>query len=432
MGRLPWRSMRRLARGIAALLALLLMAVGGRFALGIALHRTPPPASQEQALRLRARALHRAALVVDAHDDVLTAIVDYDYDLGMDGDEPGDRNLFLYHGLPWLPFPPRGPDVRADMDLARIREGGLDVQFFPMWVRCDLYESGIPGQSEQRVLDMVEALREQVRRHPADLQIATSAADVEGIVSEGKLAALLAVEGGHAIEGRLETLARFRALGVRYMTLTHTCSHGWADSSDGDPLHGGLSDFGREVVREMNRLGILVDVSHASDATFWDVIEVARAPVIASHSSARALAPHPRNLADDMIRAIGSSGGVVMVSFLPLHIDPEKTPASLLSGWHWFTHPRGGETPLALVVDHIDQVVRVAGIEHVGLGSDFDNTPFAPEGLRDVGDYPNLTEELLRRGYSEADVRKILGGNALRVLAEADLMASGAAPGPAR
>jgi membrane dipeptidase len=174
----------------------------------------------------------------------------------------------------------------------------------------------------------------------------------------------------------------------------------------------------------MNRLGIIVDVSHVSDDTFWDVVKVSKAPIIASHSNARALADHVRNMDDDMLRAVAGNDGVVMVNFMTIYLDPEKMARWKLMGWHWFTHPRQPETPLSLLIDHIDHIVQVAGIDHVGLGSDFDNTPFLPEGLKDVGDYPNLTVELVRRGYSDWDIRKILGGNVLRVLADVEAVAT--------
>ena len=418
--------MKKIANGTILLVAVLAITLAARVGLGVLLRPAARVLSPAEAAQFeRARQLHRDALVVDAHDDVLTYIVDYEYDLAMDGNEPDDRSLFLYSGFPWLPFAPRGDDVQADMDFARIRKGGLDAQFFPIWVNCKDYHSRIPGQARQRALEMLEALKEQERRHPKHFQIAYTARDVEQIVSGGKLAAIAAIEGGHAIENNLETLAEFHGLGVRYMTLTHTCSNDWADSSTDENLNGGLSEFGLEVIQEMNRLGIIVDVSHISDEAFWDVIHATQAPVMASHSGARSIVNHPRNLTDDMIRAVGVSNGVVMINFMTLYIDPEKIPTwKVVSGWHWFTHPKQSETPLSLVVDHIDHVVNVAGIDHVGLGSDFDNTPFLPEDLKDVSDYPNITFELLRRGYSEEDIHKILGVNVLRVLADVEHIAA--------
>ena len=240
----------------------------------------------------------------DGHNDVPTWILDFGFDLGMNGDEPDDRSPFIYAGGPltWLPFPPRGEKVRTNTDLTRSREGGLDVQFFSIWVDFSFYDTDAPGKSTQRALDMIEALQKQVRLYPNDIENAYTSTDVKHIVSKGKLAALMGLEGGHAIEDDLETLRRFYDLGIRYMTLTHNYSHSWADSPSDTSINNGLSGFGREVVEEMNRLGMIVDVSHVSDKTFWDVLEVTSAPVIASHSNCRAIADNPRNLTDDMSR----------------------------------------------------------------------------------------------------------------------------------
>ena len=288
----------------------------------------------------------------------------------------------------------------------------------------DFYDPGEPGKARQRALDIIDTLQEQVDRHADAAEMAASTEDVRRIVSDGKLAALMGLEGGHIIEDDPANLQLFYERGVWYMTLTHSFSHGWADSSgdidDPDvPHHGGLSDFGREVVREMNRLGMIVDISHVADETCWDVMEVTRAPVMASHSSVRAIADHPRNLSDDMLRALANNDGVVMINFFTMYLDPDKS-----TGWkfvkNWVWNLGGSETPLARLADHIDHVVEVAGIDHVGPGSDFDGAPTFPEGMKDVGDYPNLTVELARRGCSEADLRKVLGENALRVLAAAE------------
>jgi membrane dipeptidase len=264
----------------------------------------------------------------------------------MDGNEPDDRSPFIWSGGPftWFPNPPQGDNVRAYMDLARIREGG------------------------------------------------------------------------HVIEDDLENLRQYHKLGVRCMTLTHNYSLDWADSATDEPVANGLSEFGMQVVKEMNRLGIIVDVSHVSDQTFWDVIETSEAPIIASHSNARALADIARNMTDDMIRAVGRKNGVVGINFMVNYLDPDKTSMYKTgSGWHWFWHPRHPETPMSKVVDHIN---------HVSISSDFDGSPFLPEDLQDVGEFPNLTVELLRRGYSDEDIRNILGDNLLRVLADVERVAA--------
>jgi membrane dipeptidase len=237
---------------------------------------------------------------------------------------------------------------------------------------------------------------------------------------------LFGIEGGHAIEDDLETLRHYYARGVRYMTLTWSFTHNWADAAPADGeaepevRHGGLSPFGESVVREMNDLGMLVDVSHVSDETFWDAIEVTRSPVMASHSAARALANRPRNLSDDMLRAIAKNGGVVMVNFMALAVDRDRDSFDFILDLML----NGGNAAVSIsdVVDHIEHIAKVAGIEHVGLGSDFDGSPefFFPMGLRDVTDLPNITLELLRRGYDEKQIRMILGENLLRVLAAAE------------
>ncbi len=420
--------MKRRTKGLLLFLLIVVIIIGGRWGVGTLLREAPRVLTQEEeAMRTHALELHHDAIVVDGHNDIATRFLDFGFDLAMDGNEPGDRSSFLYEGGPftWLPNPPNGENIATDMDLARIQEGGLDAQFFSIWVDFEYYDPAIPGQSTQRALDMIEALQEQVHKYPGNIENAYTAQDVERIASENKLAVLMSLEGGHAIEDDLENLRRFYELGIRNMILTHNSSHNWADSSTDVPINNGLSEFGREVVGEMNRLGIIVDISHVSDETFWDVLEVTGAPIIASHSNSRALADHPRNMTDDMIRAMTANNGVVMINFMNPFIDQEQTEYwKIASGWHWFLHPRHPEPPLSLVVDHIDRVVQLAGIDHVGLGSDFDGMPFLPEELKDVGDFPNITVELVRRGYSDEDIRKILGGNVLRVLADVERVAT--------
>jgi len=413
-------------QGVLLLVLLVVVLIGGRIILGLLLQERPPVITpEEEALRARALEVHYKAIVVDGHNDLSTFILDFGFDLGMDGDEVDDRSPFIYaFVLPWLPNPPYGDEVRTNTDLTRAREGGLDVIFFSVWPECDYYENGGADMARQRALDKFEALQESVLCHPDQVEFAFSVADITRITTERKLAPLMALEGGHVIED-LEQLHKFYNLGVRRLTLTQDCSHTWADSSRDDPVAHGLSEFGRQVVQEMNHLGMIVDVSHVSDETFWDVIGVAKAPVIASHSNARALAEHVRNLNDDMLRAVAETNGVVMVNFSGLYLDPRKTAEwKVFLGWHWFTHIKQPETPLALLIDHIDHIVQVAGVNHVGLGSDFDGGASFPQDLKDVSDYPNITVELMRRGYSDKDIRKILGGNALRVLADVEAVAA--------
>ncbi|MDJ0867951.1 MAG: dipeptidase, partial [Myxococcota bacterium] len=364
----------------------------------------------------------------DGHNDVMSWVLQFGYDLGMRGDAPGGRNVFLWWLVDrWLPVP-RDGRYATQTDLERIRRGGLDAQFFSIWPPAYLVEQG-SGASRERCLAMIEVLRAQAARYPEHLELATTADDVRRIAAAGRLAALMGVEGGHGIENDLETLRRFGALGVRYMTLTHQNTNDWADSSTDTPRHGGLTDFGREVVREMNRLGMLVDVSHVSDDTFWDALAVTQAPVIASHSSARALVDHPRNMRDEMLRAVAENGGVVMVNFFDGYIDPAMSGGNWAIGWAYVR--RGGLVPgpLEHLIDHIEHVARVAGPDHVGLGSDFDGALSMP--LAGVDELPEITVALVERGWSDEDVRKLLGGNALRVLEEAERVArASAAPVP--
>ncbi len=334
-------------KGVLLLVAPVVVLIGGRIVLGLLLKPAPPVLTpEEEVLRTRALELHKNAIVVDGHSDLSTYILDFGFDLGMDGDEPDDRSPFIYAFiLPWLPNPPYGEEVRTNTDLARAREGGLDVPFFSVWPECSYYESGGADTARRRALDKLEALQESVLRHPDQVEFAFSTADVTRITTEGKLAPLMALEGGHVIEN-LEQLRQFYGLGVRRLTLSQDCSHKWADSFRDDPVAHGLSEFGREVVQEMNRLGMIVDISHASDETFWDVIAVANAPVIASHSNARALADHVRNMDDDMLRAVAETDGAVMVNFSSLYLDPRKTAEwKVFLGWHWLAHPQQPETP---------------------------------------------------------------------------------------
>ncbi len=380
--------------------------------LGAADQAADPEPLQDQAERI-----HREAIVVDGHNDVTTFILDYGFDLGMDGADPGKRDATLY----WVPVlrkllpHPSGDELRMDTDLRRLRAGGVDAQFFSIFA----HPRYLPADARRRALDMIRVVHEQVARHPDDLVLARSVAEVHAAVAQGRIAASMGLEGGHAIEDDLANLREFYQLGVRYMTLTWSNTHNWADSSNDEARHGGLTDFGRTVVREMNRLGVIVDVSHVSDETFFDTLEVTRAPVMASHSSVRAITDHPRNMSDDMLRAVARNGGIVMINFSENFIDPEKAGV-WPSVRHWISHLGWKDTPLDLLIDHIEHVIRVAGIDHVGLGSDFDGTLFLPDGMKDVSQFPNITIELLRRGHSEEAVRQVLGENVLRVFSAAE------------
>jgi membrane dipeptidase len=334
------------------------------------------------------------------------------------------------------------------LDAVRMREGGLDAQFFSIWVEPQYYGGG-GASAIKRADEQIAAVRSLAARHPETWTLATSAADVRRAAGEGKLSALLGLEGGYAIDERLENVERYYRMGVRYMTPTWTSSTSWAGSSGDAVGHGrGLNDFGRAVIREMNRLGMMVDVSHVSDKTFWDIVETSTKPVIATHSNARAIADVPRNLTDEQIRALARTGGVVSVVFYPAFVEPgwhalkERVDAEIAplvrEAGRRATGPGSAKriardrvrereyarrlpaVPVARVVDHIDHIVRLVGIEHVGLGSDFDGIQAVPEGLASVAELPNLTAELVRRGYSESDISKILGGNILRVMEEVE------------
>ncbi len=372
-------------------------------------------------LRDRALEVHRDALVVDGHNDVPTVILDFGFDLGMDGAEDHDRGYWTYFFAPWLPGKPTAERLRTDTDIARMRQGGMDASFFSIWVPPKYYDPARPELARERALAQIDAVREQIRRHPQDLALARSADETRRIVADGRIAILLGLEGGHAFGSDLDLLRRYASLGIRYVTLTWSFSHEWADSSGDEGRHGGLTEFGQEVVHELNRLGVLVDVSHASDAAFWDALEVTSAPVIASHSAARALAPHPRNLTDSMLRAIAKNEGVVMINFGGIFLDARKV-SNLRLAWNWLVR-LGNPTTVAMLADHIEHVAQVAGVDHVGLGSDYDGTLFLPEGMRDVSGIPELTVELARRGWTDEDLRKLLGENLLRVLAGAERIA---------
>jgi membrane dipeptidase len=380
--------------------------------------------SRDETLWKRALAIHRRAIVIDTHNDVTTPMTNDDFDLG---------------GEPPTPY---------RTNIARMKQGGLTAEFFSLYVKPWYVQH---GGAARRTLDMIDSVYRAVERHPRDLMFATSVADIRRAKRTNKIAALMGIEGGHAIEDSLPTLREFYRLGVRYLTLTWNNTNNWADAGRGEKKHGGLSDYGREVVREMNRLGMLVDVSHVSDETMSDALDVSKAPIIASHSSARALSNVPRNISDDLLKRIAKNGGVVQVNFYSVFVD-EKTVApqsaerdkrlqaqqDAINQKYKDDPERLAEEsdkleaanplpplPISKLIDHIDYIVKVAGIDHVGIGADFDGANDMPEGARDVSMLPNITYELLKRGYSERDIRKILGENFLRVFAEAERVARG-------
>jgi membrane dipeptidase len=367
----------------------------------------------------KARKLHFSSIVVDTHDDTTQRFLDGKFDLG-------------------------ARSAAGSIDIPRMREGNLGAIFFSVWI-----PSKITGpEAVNRALVQIDAVREQVRKHPNDLVLATTAGEIREARKQGKIAALMGVEGGHMINSDLGVLRSYAALGVRYMTLTHSGNDEWADSSTDRAVHNGLTDFGKDVVREMNRLGVIVDISHVSDKTFYDALEVSKAPLFASHSSCRGICDAPRNMTDQMMKDLAAKGGVVQINY---HVgflsqefrDAEKANPELNKAISAEVTKRCGENEgcqliegdritreyveqgklprvdFTRIIEHIDYAVKVAGIDHVGLGSDFDGANM-PYGMEDASKLPKITEALLQKGFSDGDVKKILGENTLRVMTEVE------------
>ena len=380
------------------------------FSLGVVLISAAPISD-------RAKKLHFSSIVIDTHDDTTQRLLDLKFDLGA-----------------------RHSD--GSIDIPRMRDGGLSALFFSIWI-----PSKITGpQAVKQALDQIDAVRETVRKHPNDLVLATTADEIRAAHAQNKIAALIGVEGGHMIGNDLGVLRSFAALGVRYMTLTHMGNTEWADSSTDKPAHNGLTDFGKDVVREMNRLGVIVDVSHVSDKTFYDVLATSKAPVFASHSSCRALCDAARNMTDDMILDLAKHGGVIQINYyvgflsqefrdlekvnpgLEKQVEAEikkrcgddEACSSVAGDQIVREYMQSGKLPRVdwtKIIAHIDHAVKVAGIDHVGLGSDFDGAAM-PIGMEDASHLPQITQALLDKGYSDSDIRKILGENTLRLLRE--------------
>jgi membrane dipeptidase len=375
----------------------------------------------------KARAIQDSALVIDTHADTPQRFLDGGFDIG--STDPNDI---------------------GHISLDKARRGNLGAEFFSIWVDPETNQ----GHYARHTFDLIDSVYEQAARHPDRMAMAFSVADMERAHKEHKLAALMGIEGGHSIENDIRLLRDYYRLGVRYMTLSWSNTNEWADSSGDidDPKvqhHNGLTDFGKQVVLEMNRLGMMVDISHVADKTFWDAIATTKAPVIASHSSARALTNAPRNMTDEMLRAVAKNGGVVQVNFYSAFVDQnfrnaneaqdkdekaavQKYVDSLKAQGKPVTYiavdrierewtaklPR---PPLKSLIDHIDHVAKVAGVDHVGLGSDFDGVSGAtPEGIDSAADLPKITQALLDRGYNADDIKKILGGNTLRVFRQVE------------
>jgi membrane dipeptidase len=370
-----------------------------------------------------ARDLHFRSIVVDTHVDTTQRLIFDNFDLGA-----------------------RHAD--GSIDIPRVRDGGLDAIFFAIWI-----PSTVTGpKAVERALAQIEAVRRQADIYPRDLVLAKTAGDIRRAKVAGKIALLMAIEGGQMINGDLDVLRRYASLGVSYMTLTHVRNTDWADASTDNPAHNGLSGFGKQAIGEMNRLGMIVDISHVSDETVWDVLTVSQAPTLASHSSCKALCETPRNLSDEMIKALAAKGGVVQINFhmgflssefraaqkarpeLEKQIDAEakrvcgeNEACQLLESDRIIRRfVAEGELPRVdwtEIIRHIDHAVNVAGADHVGLGSDFDGAEM-PYGMEDASHLPQITEALLHRGYSESDIQKILGGNMLRLMEDVEAAAN--------
>lgn len=379
------------------------------------------------AVSARARAIHDSAIIVDTHADTPQRFLDEGFDIG--STDPKDI---------------------GHLSLDKARRGNLSAEFFSIWVDPETNQ----GHFALHTFDLIDSVYEQAARHPDRMVMAFSVADIERAHREHKLAALMGIEGGHSIENDMHLLRDYYRLGVRYMTLSWSNTNEWADSS-GDindakvQHHNGLTDFGKQVVLEMNRLGMIVDISHVADKTFWDTIATTKAPVIASHSSARALVNHPRNMTDDMLRAVAKNGGVVQVNFFSAFVDEDyrkameaqdKDQAAAIQQYLVERKAEGKTVtytdkdrierewtakiprpPFKALIDHIDHVAKIAGVDHVGLGSDFDGVSGAtPQGMDSAADLPKITQALLDRGYSAEDIKKILGGNLLRVFRQVE------------
>ena len=381
----------------------------------------------QTAISKTAREIHNSAIVVDTHADTPQRFLDENYDIG--STDPKD----LGH-----------------ISLDKAKAGNLGAEFFSIWVEPETNQ----GHFARHTLDLIDSVYEQADRHPDRMMMAFSVDDIERAHREHKLATLLGIEGGHSIENDIHLLRDFYRLGVRYMTLSWSNTNEWADSS-GDinnpkvEHHNGLTDGGKQIVLEMNRLGMLIDISHVADKTFYDAIAITKAPLIASHSSARALTNHPRNMTDDMLRAVATNGGVVQVNFYNAFIDENYRKAAEAQAKERDDAVKAytdklkaeGKTvtyldadrierewaakiprpPLKSLIDHIDHIAKIAGIDHVGLGSDFDGVSGAtPQGIDSAADLPKITQALLERGYNPSDIHKILGGNLLRVFGQVE------------
>ena len=386
------------------------------------------PAGADPKIWAQALKIHRKAIIVDGHNDIPSPMYDEDFDLATPS-----KGKFHLDGDPF------------HSDLQRFKQSGLTAEFFSIYVSANFVKT---GGSASHALNLIDATYRAIEKYPNEFSPCTTAADIRRAKKQNKICALMGVEGGHAIEDSLATLREFYRLGVRYMTLTHNNTNNWADAHRDEPRNNGLSDFGKDVVREMNRLGMLIDISHVSVKTMSDALDTSTAPIIASHSGARGVNDHTRNVPDDILKRIAKNGGVVMVNFYPSFLDArtnteenerskhlksqidalKETYKDNKEAYNEAERKLFAENPIYMpsytrIVDHIDHIKQVAGIDYVGIGSDFDGIPFLPTGMNGMEDLPLVTYEMLRRGYSEQDIRKVLGENFLRAFAQAENVA---------
>jgi membrane dipeptidase len=382
-----------------------------------------PVETSQCGITARAREIHFRSIVIDTHVDTTQRLLSGDFDLS-------------------------ARHTAGSIDIPAMRDGGVDAIFFAIWTPGTV----VGTEAVQRARAQIDAIRRHLALHSRELVLARTSADIRRAKAAGQIALVLALEGGQMIDGNLDLLREYASLGVRYVTLTHNFNTDWADSATDRPLHNGLSDFGKQVIREMNRLGVMVDVSHVSDKTFADVLAIGEVPAIASHSSCRALCDSPRNMSDDMIRALAKKGGVIQINFHVGFLDQKfrntiKDHPELQSQIEALAKERckenhveqwieGGRIMREMVasgklprvewteiLDHVDHAVQVAGVDHVGLGSDFDGADM-PFGMEDASCLPRITQALLERGYSEADIEKILGGNTLRLMQDVEAIST--------
>lgn len=387
------------------------------------------PKDADPKLWQRALAIHKKAIIIDGHNDITSPLVDEDFDLTT-------SSVGKFHKEGGDPF---------HTDLNRMKASGVTGEFFAIYVGGDTWKA---GRAMERAMDLIDATYRETEKNPAQLTMCTTAAEIRKAKKLNKICSLMGIEGGYAIENSLYALRNFYRLGVRYMTLTHNVSNDWADAHRGEVKNNGLSDFGKEIVREMNRLGMLVDISHVSVKTMNDVLDTSKAPIIASHSSARGVSDHTRNVPDNVLKRLAQNGGVIMVNFYPSFLD-ERTnkeenersaklrPQLDALREQYKNDPQGyneaerklyAENPIYVadykrIVDHIDHIKKVAGIDNVGLGSDFDGVPFLPAGMNGMEDLVLVTYEMLKRGYTEQEIRKVLGENFLRAFTQAEKIA---------